>query len=157
GGADGLGEAEEEGHVAVDAILLQDAGGLDAFPGGGELDEDALASDAVFGVGVDEEAAFGDEGVRVKGKFGAGFGGDAMGHGFEDLEAEINEDQTQRVGSGEAGLPGVGDGFGDDGFIFRVGGGFENEAGIGGGVLGGEFLEVAEVSGVGDDAGETAE
>jgi hypothetical protein len=38
---------EHEGEVAVDAILgLQDLGGLDSFVGGGDLDQNALLSDA---------------------------------------------------------------------------------------------------------------
>lgn len=42
GGGDGLHLGEEEGKVAVDAVLfLQDARGLDALPGGGDLDQDA--------------------------------------------------------------------------------------------------------------------
>lgn len=33
---------EEEGEVAVDSVLLlEDTGGLDTFPGGGDLDQDA--------------------------------------------------------------------------------------------------------------------
>lgn len=41
-GSDGLDLGEEEGKVAVDAVLLlEDTGGLDTFPGGGDLDEDA--------------------------------------------------------------------------------------------------------------------
>lgn len=44
---DGLPEAEEEREVAVDAVLLLElARGLDAPPGRGDLDEDALARDA---------------------------------------------------------------------------------------------------------------
>jgi hypothetical protein len=46
GAGDGLVQAEEQCEVAVDAFLLEDLGGLDAFPGGGELDEDALVADA---------------------------------------------------------------------------------------------------------------
>ena len=43
GAGHGLGEAEQQGEVAVDAFLLEHLGGLDAFPGGGDLDQDALA------------------------------------------------------------------------------------------------------------------
>ena len=43
GGGDGLDEGEHEGQVAVDAVLLlEDAGGLDTLPGGGDLNENAL-------------------------------------------------------------------------------------------------------------------
>lgn len=50
GGGDGLDLREEKGEVAVDAMLfLKDARGLDTFPGGGDLDEDAVLGDA-FGL-----------------------------------------------------------------------------------------------------------
>ena len=52
GAGDGLVQTEEQRHVAVDAFLLQFLGGLDAFPGGGELDQDALAADACALVGA---------------------------------------------------------------------------------------------------------
>jgi hypothetical protein len=41
-----LWEREHEGQVAVDAVLLlEDLGGLDSLPGGGDLDQDALLGD----------------------------------------------------------------------------------------------------------------
>ena len=46
-GGDGLGEGEEESEVAVDAVIpLQNLGGLDALPRGGNLDQDAILGDA---------------------------------------------------------------------------------------------------------------
>ena len=47
GAGDGLGKAEEQRQVAVDALFLEPLGGADAFPGRGDLDQDALAIDAV--------------------------------------------------------------------------------------------------------------
>lgn len=47
GGSDGLYFGEEEGEVAVDAVLLlEDARGLDSFPGRCDLDQDAGLVDA---------------------------------------------------------------------------------------------------------------
>ena len=43
GAGDRLVQAEEQREVAVDALLLEDLGGADAFPGRRELDQDALA------------------------------------------------------------------------------------------------------------------
>ena len=57
GAGDGLGLAEEQRQVAVDAFLLQHFGGADAFPGGGELDEDAILLDAALLVGRDDGSA----------------------------------------------------------------------------------------------------
>ena len=54
GGGDGLDEREHEGQVAVDAVLaLQLVGGLDAFPGRRELDQDAGFVDAFLFVELD--------------------------------------------------------------------------------------------------------
>lgn len=48
-GSDGLNGGEHEGQVAVDAVLgLEDLSGLDTLPGGGDLDENAVAGDAVL-------------------------------------------------------------------------------------------------------------
>ena len=47
GGGDGLRQGEHEGQVAVDGVVaLQDLGGLDALPGGGDLDKNTLLLDA---------------------------------------------------------------------------------------------------------------
>ena len=46
GGGNGLHEGEHQGQIAGDAVFgLQDVRGLDAFPGRGDLDEDALFAD----------------------------------------------------------------------------------------------------------------
>jgi hypothetical protein len=56
GGGNGLDQGEEEGQVAVDAVLgLQDVGGLDTLPGRGDLDEDTVLGDAVVGVQLEEK------------------------------------------------------------------------------------------------------
>ena len=62
GGRDGLDEREHEGEVAVDAVIaLEDLGGLDALPGGGDLDKDAVLGDALLLVEL--------HGTRVSGIF----------------------------------------------------------------------------------------
>ena len=44
--SNGLDKGEHEGQIAVDAVLgLQDVSGLDTFPGGGNLDENAVLGD----------------------------------------------------------------------------------------------------------------
>jgi len=79
GGSDRLGKAEEQRQVAVNALLLQDLGGFDAFPGGGDLDEDAIAADAGLAIEADQLAGFGDRGFGVKAQAGIDLGGDAAG------------------------------------------------------------------------------
>jgi hypothetical protein len=85
GAGSGLGEAEEKGEVAVDAFLLQHFGGFDAFPGGGDLDEHAVATDAGFFVEGHDLAGLGDSGGGVEGQAGVDLGGDAAGDDFKDL------------------------------------------------------------------------
>ncbi len=157
GAGDGLGEAEEEGQVAVDAFFLQDFGGFDAFPGGGDFDEDALAGDAGLFVHADEVAGFVDVGLGVEGEAGVDFGGDAAGDDFEDFEAEGDDeavhDAVEEGGSGEGGGFAVCDGFFDEGFVFVFLGGLEDEGRVGGGVLGFVGLHGLEIAGVGYDGG----
>ena len=43
---DGLVQAEEQRQITVNPFLLEDLCGLDALPGGGDLYQDALATDA---------------------------------------------------------------------------------------------------------------
>lgn len=48
-GSNSLDEGEHEGQVAVDAVVtLQDLGGLDTLPGGGDLDQDTVLLDALL-------------------------------------------------------------------------------------------------------------
>lgn len=85
GAGDGLGEGEEEGEVTMDAFFFEDFSGFDAFPCGGDFDEDAVFGDAFFGVGCDEFFGFGDGAVGVKGEACIDFCGDAAGDDFEDF------------------------------------------------------------------------
>jgi len=45
---DGLVQAEEQREIAVDAFLLQHFSGANAFPGGGDFDQDAVAPDTAW-------------------------------------------------------------------------------------------------------------
>lgn len=55
-GGDGLGQGEEQGQVGVDAVVaLQDLGGLDALPCGGDLDQNALLGDTLLLVELKDE------------------------------------------------------------------------------------------------------
>lgn len=96
GAGDGLDEGEHEGQVAVDAVLgLQDVGGLDALPGGGDLDEDALLGDADLLVEVDDVQGLVDGGLGVEGEAGVDLGGDLAGDDLQDLLAELDEEVIQ--------------------------------------------------------------
>ena len=62
-----LGEGEEQGEVAVDAVLLlQHARRLDALPRRGQLDQDPVLADALLLEHRDELARLGDAGLLVE-------------------------------------------------------------------------------------------
>ena len=116
GARDGLLEAEQEGEVAVDALLLEVTGGLDTLPGRGDLDQDALLGDADLLVESDELLGLWEDkhvessgnccsgGCSARGcahlglgrllverESGVNLGRDAAGNDVEDLLAELDE------------------------------------------------------------------
>ena len=92
GAGDGLAEAEEEGEVAVDAVVaLELARGLDALPGGRDFDEDALLLDAERPVERDELLGLGLGALLVEGQTRVDLGRDAAGDDGEDLLAELDK------------------------------------------------------------------
>ncbi len=160
GGGDGLVEAEEEGHVAVNAFLLEDLGGLNALPGGGELDEDAIARDAGLVVQGDDRARFGDGLIDVVGEAGVDLGGDAAGDDVEDLAAEGNFERPEGLrgdllvgGAGICVFADLLEHVIDDGLVFGLFGCGGDEGRVGGRVLRAELLDGVEVAGIGDDGG----
>ena len=80
GAGHGLGSAEQQREVAVDALVLEHLGGADAFPGRGDLDQDALAADAALLVGGDDRAGLGDRRLGVEGEVGIDLGRDPARH-----------------------------------------------------------------------------
>ena len=91
GAGDRLGEAEEQRHVAVDALVLEPLGRANALPGRGDLDQDPLAIDAVGLVEADQPARLVDRRLSVEGEPGVDLGRDAAGDDLEDLLAEGDE------------------------------------------------------------------
>lgn len=56
GGGDSLRQREEQGQVGVNSVVaLQDLGGLDTLPCGGDLDQNTLLGDTLLLVKLDEE------------------------------------------------------------------------------------------------------
>ena len=74
---------------------LQDVGSLDALPGGGDLDEDALLGDADLLVELDDVQGLVDRGLGVEGEAGVDLGGDLAGDDLQDLLAELDEKVIQ--------------------------------------------------------------
>ena len=88
GAGDGLREREQQRQVAVDAFVLQQLGGADAFPGRGDLDQDALAADAGSVVELRSAGAPWRSSPRCRRRVGIDFGRDAAGHDLEDFAAD---------------------------------------------------------------------
>ena len=81
-----LGEGEEEGEVAVDAVVpLQDLRRLDALPGGGELDQHPFLGHAELLVQGDQLQSLGHLAILVKAESRVHLSGDAALHHLEDL------------------------------------------------------------------------
>jgi hypothetical protein len=106
----GLDKGEHEGQVAVDSVLrLQDVGGLDTLPGGGDLDQNTVLGDALLLVELrksamsrrlfirsgsaylDDVKGLVDGSLGVEGETSIDLGGDLAGNDLEDLLAELDE------------------------------------------------------------------
>ena len=147
----------------MDALFFEDFCGLDAFPCGGELDEDALAGDAGGFVLGDDVAGGLDGALGVVGEAGVDFGGDAAGDDREDLLAEgYGEGLEGEVGdvvvgcAGAGGLTGLLEDIVDDRLVLRHAGRCGDERGIRGGILWLVLLDRVDVAGVGDYGGHGA-
>jgi hypothetical protein len=75
----------------VDALLLELAGGLDALPCAGDLDEDTLLLDADGVVESDELLGLGLGTLLVEREPGVDLGGDTAGDDLQDLGTEVDE------------------------------------------------------------------
>lgn len=80
GTGNGLDKGEEQGQVAVNAVLgLELSSSLDTLVGGGDLDEDSLLGDTLGLVEIDELESLLDGGVLVERESGVDLGGDSAG------------------------------------------------------------------------------
>ena len=116
-----LVEAEEQGDVAADALGLEDLGGLDALPGGRDLDEDPVLAHPLSGpkgnlrkrrpasgaasfrrwsrfhllfVEGNDLVGLGDGSFCVEGKASIDLGTDISRNYFGDLSAEGNSESV---------------------------------------------------------------
>ena len=90
--SNGLAEAEEEGQVAMNAVIaLQLAGGLDTLPGGGDLDEDTVLLDTDGLVESNELLGLRLGRLLVEGQTGVDLCRDTTWDDLENLLAELDE------------------------------------------------------------------
>ncbi len=157
----GLHQREQQGQVAVDAFLLQHFGSADAFPGRGDLDQDALAPDAALLIGFDEGARLVERRRGVEGEIGIDLGGDPAGDDGGQLGTEVQRQPVAyRLGDvlqAAALLLAPHDGLVDQRGISGLLGGFQQQRRVGGAVLRLQAPHRLDVTGVGDDHGHGAE
>jgi hypothetical protein len=155
-------------------LALELVGGLDALPGGSELDENAGLVNAGLLVElvvvlalcvivrmmavltyVDNAEGLLDGDVLVEGEAGVDLGGDLARHYLQDLAAELDkevvEGDVDLLVDLLAVLLAVGDSLVDELGVLGLLGGGEDEGGVGGGILGLVFANGGEVTGVADD------
>ena len=164
GAGDGLVQAEQQGQVAVDAFLLQHGSGLDAFPGGGDLDEDALLGDAGRVILGDDLAGLLDRALGIEGQAGINLGGDAARDDVQDLQAEgygqaveCQGHHFRRRSLGTQGGARALQGVFDDGLVLRHQSGGGDQRRVGRGVLRLDLFDGLDISGVGHNHGDLAE
>ena len=150
-----LAEGEQQRQVAADAFLLELARRLDAFPGGGDLDQHPLARDARGLVQRDQAVRTRDRGGSVEAQARVDLGRDAARHHLQDLQAEAHQHlvddlveraaavRRHRLGQQRRVL----------GLLHRL----QDQRRIGRRILRRELGELLEVAGVGDDGGELLE
>ncbi|ENN87512.1 hypothetical protein RHSP_43945 [Rhizobium freirei PRF 81] len=153
--------AEQQRQIAVDAFLLQHFGGTDAFPGGGELDEDAITLDAALLVGSDDGAGLGERGLRIERQVGVDFGRNTTGN---ETGKRCADGDCQTVGNGSRNR------FGgtalplapSDGFLDRIGEHrraerLQHDGRVGGAIHRLEARDGLDIAGIGHHGGHGAE
>mmetsp|Transcript_55277 Transcript_55277/g.131288 ORF Transcript_55277/g.131288 Transcript_55277/m.131288 type:complete len:336 (-) Transcript_55277:8-1015(-) len=154
-----LVEVEEEGHVAGDPLLLQNACRLDALPGRRDLDQDPRLVDALLLVEPDDLPRLVQSRLNVEREARVHLRGDVSGHQLRDLRPEgdgeavdgIHHLLLRRVALGAL------DGRIDQLCELRVRHRREDERGVGRSVHGRQGLDAVEVAGVGNDLGHRRE
>jgi hypothetical protein len=139
----------------VDSFFLENFGRADAFPSGGDLDQNAVARNAVLLIDIDELASLGDAALRVERKARISLGGDPPWDDLKDFQAEGYEDVIDDIldlrMAGETGAFAIRENLVEDIGIGGLGRGLENETGIGSRVLRLELPHGFEIAGVRDD------
>ena len=157
GGGDRLGEREHERHVAVDSLALELVGGFHAFPGRGELDENAVVADPSLLVGGDEGLGLGDHRLGVEREIGVHFGRHPAGDDGGQFRAEVDRDPVGHLGERGLMLAPPLDGLIDQPRVVRHLRGLEDQRRVGGRVGRLESADRIHVAGVGDDRGHGAQ
>ncbi len=141
-----LAEREEQRQVAVDALVLERLGRLDAFPGRRHLDEHAITVDAGPLVKRDQMVRACDRGAGVEAGAGVHLRRDPPGNDLEDLEPEAHDHLVDELRQRQAAVRS--DDLVEQRRIGRLLHGLQDQRGVGGGVPGRELRQFPEVAGV---------
>ena len=102
----------------MDAFALQLGSRLDAFPGGGDLDQHAVAANACGLIERHQATGAGHGGSGVKRQACVDFSRDAAGHDLEDLQAKAHQHLVDDLALRRA--PVGGHGVGQQGRVVRL-------------------------------------
>ena len=150
-----LGKREQQREVGVDALALQLCSGLNAFPGGGDLDEHTVDVDAFGLVQLNDALSARDGGAGVKAQAGIHFGGNATRHMLEDFAAKTHQQAVNHLVH-RAPLP-LGHGVLEQRCVLRLLHRLEDQRRVGGGVLRTELGQLQKVASVGNHGSELFE
>jgi hypothetical protein len=97
GRGDGLRGGEYQRDVAIDALGLKLAHGLDPFPRRGDLDEDAVLRNVQSAQLVDRKTRLADSGPPIEGQRRAGLDGNPAGNQLCHLSRQQRGDTPRRA------------------------------------------------------------
>ena len=136
----------------MDAALLQRLGGLDALPGGGDLDEHPVGRDTFGLVQLDDAFGAGAGGLGVKTQAGIHLGGHTAWHAGQNLAPKTHQqpvhDFIQRA------APELGHRVGQQRLVVGLLHRLQDQRRVGRGVLRAKLRQLLEITGVGDHGGE---
>jgi hypothetical protein len=157
-GGDGLLKREHEGQVGVNTVLgLELTGGLDALPGGGDLDENTLLVNSDGLVEINDVKSLVNRGLLVEGETGINFGGDLSWNDGENFLSELDEESVK--GSIDLRIDvitvflSVSNGGIDQMSVFWLLGSSKDERWVGGGILWLVLGDSSEITAVTDNSG----
>ena len=137
---------------------MQHLGGTNPLPGGGNLDQDALAADSGLLVETDEITGFIKGSGSIKGETGIDLGADAARYDFQNLQSKedqrIIDDLVEMNGAGKCRALVIGNRLVEQTAVFRLKNRFENQRGVGRGILRCKFPNGFKISRVGNNGGE---
>ena len=136
----------------MNALLLQEAGRFDALPGGGDFDQHPVNRHARALVQIDQPLGAGNGGVGVKRQAGIDLGRNAPRHHGQNLAAKAHQQAVHQVVQGRIGK--ALHHLVQQRRVLWLLHGFQNQRGVGGGILGPVLRQLLKIAGVGHHGGD---